>query len=113
MKPLLTLALALLCASCGAQAPIAIPADYAGAVKAVRAAYDAETWTPDSSLIRKVEHYPDSPRLFLIVTFTSGPKPYIYEGVPTSLVREWKAADSAGRWYNANLKGNRFYFFRK
>lgn len=113
MKPLLPFfaTIALLCVSCAAADPV-IPADFDGAIRAVRAAYKAEVWNPDSTAIRKVEHFPDSPRLFLIVTFTSGPKSYIYEDVPASMVKAWKSSPSAGRWYHANLRGNQVYFFQ-
>ncbi len=89
--------------------------DYDAAVRTVRASYESETWEPESESIRKVEFFPASERKFLIVTFRrrggGSSKPYIYEGFPEALWREWKAAPSAGRWYNANLKGNRAFFY--
>jgi hypothetical protein len=91
----------------------AFASDPAAAVPLVRAAYHAEVWRPNSTNIHTVEYFRESPRKFLIVTFhrreggTS--KPYLYEGVPLNLWKEWRDASSAGTWYNANLKG-RFEF---
>lgn len=79
------------------------------AIPPIRNAYKAEKWRPDSTSISAVEYFPQSPRRFLIVTFhrrDGGPsKPYLHEGVPFTLWDSWNRAESAGRWYNANLKG--------
>lgn len=64
----------------------------------------------DSSLIHSVEHF-GHPHDFLFVTFHSDrSKPYIYVNVPHHMFNQLLHADSPGRWYHANLKGNRRYF---
>lgn len=95
------------------QEPESFGSDPAAAVSLIRRTYRADEWNPQSSTIHTAEYFPTSSRRFLIVTFhrreggTS--KPYLYEGVPLNLWKEWRDAPSAGSWYNANLKG-RFQF---
>lgn len=115
MRALLpAITLLVLLTACGGDG-VAIPSRPEDAVPVVRESWRANVWTPDSTAIAKAEYFPDSPRKFLIVTFRrsgGASKPYLYEGFPASMWRKWREAESAGRWYDANLKGNRGHFFR-
>lgn len=60
----------------------------------------------DSSWIESIEYYScDGVKGFLIVNTKSGAS-YIYENIPKEVWNEFKNADSFGRFYNQNIKGN-------
>lgn len=60
----------------------------------------------NSSWIDSIEYYScDGVVGYLIVNTKSG-KSYIHENVPIQLWNQFKNADSFGRFYNQNIKGN-------
>ena len=60
----------------------------------------------DSSWIDSIEYYScDGVKGFLIVNTKSGAS-YIHENMPKEVWNEFKNADSFGRFYNQNIKGN-------
>ena len=60
----------------------------------------------DSSWIDSIEYYScDEASGYLIVNTKKG-KSYIHENVPIQVWIEFKNADSFGRFYNQNIKGN-------
>lgn len=54
-----------------------------------------------SEAIAFIDYDPDTQEL--LVTFTRG-GPYVYTGVPQSVVEGWLAAPSAGRYYHQFIK---------
>jgi hypothetical protein len=71
----------------------------------------AEEITPRSTAISRALYFPDSRRRVLLIYFSSNPaKPYIFEGVPKEVWRDFKTARSHGTYYNAHLRGR--YQFR-
>lgn len=60
----------------------------------------------DSSWIDSIEYYScDEVSGYLIVNTKKG-KSYIHKNVPIQVWNEFKNADSFGRFYNQNIKGN-------
>jgi hypothetical protein len=60
----------------------------------------------DSSWIDSIEYYScDEASGYLIVNTKKG-KSYIHENVPIQVWNQFKNADSFGRFYNQNIKGN-------
>ena len=60
----------------------------------------------DSSWIDSIEYYScDKTSGYLIVNTKKG-KSYIHKNVPIQVWNEFKNADSFGRFYNQNIKGN-------
>ncbi|WP_165788586.1 KTSC domain-containing protein [Rubritalea profundi] len=110
LKILLTLLTLLALTSCSK--PAKDLSSYESARAWISSEYTAEVMEPSSRDIHRVEYYPGSPRQWLIVYFNSNKsKGYLYQKFPSSLWADWKAADSKGKWYKLNLKGNRTYFF--
>ncbi len=60
----------------------------------------------DSSWIDSIEYYScDEASGYLIINTKKG-RSYIHENVPIQVWNEFKKADSFGRFYNQNIKGN-------
>ena len=60
----------------------------------------------DSSWIDSIEYYScDEASGYLILNTKKG-KSYIHKNVPIQVWNEFKKADSFGRFYNQNIKGN-------
>lgn len=79
---------------------------YDQAVSYVQENYKADVINPTSKAIYRAEYYPADGEGFLIIYFQSNPsKGYIYRGVPEEVWREFKSADSKGKFYNAYIKG--------
>jgi hypothetical protein len=71
----------------------------------------AEEITPRSTAISRALYFPNTQRRVLLIYFSSNPaKPYIFEGVPEEVWRDFKTARSHGTFYNTRLRGR--YQFR-
>ena len=62
--------------------------------------------TPNSSFINYITYYSDSNHLIICMRG----KEYVFANVPSSLWSDFKAADSAGGFYNQNIKNNTAYY---
>jgi hypothetical protein len=62
----------------------------------------------DSTAIREIDY--DSERAKLLVQFASGER-YVYVGVPAEVCRSFVAADSKGRFFQAQIR-DRYPFNR-
>ena len=60
------------------------------------------TYTPTSTAIARLDYDDDENMLFL--TFQDG-RQYIIENFPGIEYERWKNADSAGGYFNANVRG--------
>ncbi|HTT85254.1 MAG TPA: KTSC domain-containing protein [Rhizomicrobium sp.] len=56
----------------------------------------------DSSAVEFVRY--DDRRRQLTIGFNGRPRPYRYDGVPPGIYRELITAESAGRYFNANIR---------
>ena len=61
-----------------------------------------EKYTPTSTAIARLDYDDDENMLFL--TFTDG-KQYIIENFPAIEYARWKSAESAGLYFNQNVRG--------
>lgn len=93
MRVLLTLGL-LMATSAGAET---VTVKYAGEVDL--SGYDCAPTKP-SSFVNRICY--DEAQSHLIVLL--GETYYQYCGIPTEVVAEWRASESLGRFYNANVK---------
>ena len=62
--------------------------------------------TPSSSFISYITYYSESEHLIICMNG----KEYAFANVPLSVWSDFKAADSAGTFYNQNIKGNNAYY---
>ena len=62
--------------------------------------------TPNSSFINYLTYYSESEHLIICMNG----KEYVFANIPSSLWSDFKAADSAGTFYNQNIKENTAYW---
>ena len=62
--------------------------------------------TPNSSFINYLTYYSESEHLIICMNG----KEYVFANVPSSLWSDFKSADSAGTFYNQNIKENTAYW---
>lgn len=60
------------------------------------------TYKMESSAIEKIEYNPESLRLS--VYFTNNPTRYNFDNVPAVLVEQFRTAESAGKFYNSEIR---------
>jgi len=113
MKRIASILIALLVtiSSCNSQSCNELPkqfTSYQEAVSKIKSAdftFEDSVNTSRSSLIKSATFYScDSNVGFLLVKIKS--TEYIYQNVPISVWYNFKKADSFGRFYNSNIKGN-------
>ena len=63
-------------------------------------------YTPNSSFIDYITYYSDSGHLIICMDG----KEYAFANIPASLWNDFKSADSAGTFYNQNIKNNPGYY---
>ena len=63
-----------------------------------------------SSLIQAVDYDEDTKRL--VVEFKGG-KTYVYKEVPPEIYKDMLYAESVGKFFSANIKGNALYPYEK
>lgn len=61
-----------------------------------------DCYTPSSSLVHRICYRPERQYLVVLLDRTY----YHYCRMPQSTVQQWLTADSQGRFFNANVKGN-------
>jgi len=82
--------------------------DYQSAETWIKENHDAETITPDSSLIKKIEYYPAELSGYLIIYLHRGKAPtLLYQKINRKLWNNFKNAASKGKFYNAKILGNK------
>ena len=62
--------------------------------------------TPNSSFISYITYYSESEHLIICMNG----KEYVFANIPSSLWSDFKSADSAGTFYNQNIKENTAYW---
>ena len=62
--------------------------------------------TPNSSFINYLTYYSESEHLIICMNG----KEYVFANIPSSLWSDFKSADSAGTFYNQNIKENTVYW---
>ena len=62
--------------------------------------------TPNSSFISYLTYYSESEHLIICMNG----KEYVFANIPSSLWSDFKSADSAGTFYNQNIKDNTAYW---
>ena len=62
--------------------------------------------TPNSSFISYLTYYSESEHLIICMNG----KEYVFANIPSSLWSDFKSADSAGTFYNQNIKENTAYW---
>ena len=62
--------------------------------------------TPNSSFINYLTYYSESEHLIICMNG----KEYVFANIPSSLWSDFKSADSAGTFYNQNIKENTAYW---
>ena len=60
----------------------------------------------DSSWIDSIEYYSCDEKFGYLIVNTKKGKSYIHKNVPIQVWNQFKNADSFGRFYNQNIKGN-------
>ncbi len=81
--------------------------DYQSAETWIKQNHKAETITPDSSLIKKIEYYPAENNGYLIIYLHRGKTPtLLYQNINQKLWDAFKNAASKGKFYNEKILGN-------
>ena len=81
--------------------------DYQSAETWIKQNHKAETITPDSSLIKKIEYYPAENNGYLIIYLHQGKTPtLLYQNINQTLWDAFKNAASKGKFYNEKILGN-------
>jgi hypothetical protein len=82
--------------------------DYQTAETWIKENHNAETITPQSSLIKKIEYYPAINGGYLIIYLHRGKAPtLLYQNINQQLWDAFKNAASKGKFYNAKILGNK------
>ena len=69
--------------------------------------FDYEEHIPKSTVIHKLRYFENTVRKILLIYFTPSPKEgYIHEGISAKLWSKFKMAESKGRFYHSEIKGN-------
>ena len=112
-KSLTLLALSLLGASDAQARACPPPDDYEHARAWVQGNLRCESQgTPQSSWIEWAEYCPDEELGFFILKVKDGQeKQYLFERMPRSVCDSLVTSSSAGTYYNAAIRGARFWFF--
>jgi hypothetical protein len=83
-------------------------ADYQSAEKWIKQNHKAETVTPESSLIKKMEFYPSEKNGYLIIYLHRGKvSTLLYQNISSSLWEDFKNAESKGKFFNEHIQGNK------